>query len=114
MAAFSPQPGLTYRVTVDAAATTLAVPASPDVIRVFNATAANVLYVEPSGATPVVPVAYTGVPATGGTPGSIAVAGGAGSLPVLIAKGKSTSIGLIASGANTDVYITLGHGDSVG
>jgi len=36
------------------------------------------------------------------------------SIPLLLEKGSATSIGLIASGVSTDVYITLGLGDTVG
>ena len=107
MAAFSPIPGGTYRVTVGTGVTTLTVPAKPNTVRIFNATAANLVYVEPSGLT-------AAVPAANGGPASFPIAGGAGSIPVLLEKGDSKVISLIASAAGTDVYVTIGHGDSVG
>ena len=106
MAAFSPIPLGTYRVTVGASPVSVTLPSRPTTMRVLNATAANLLYLEVNGTA--------AVPAAGGAVGSMPIAGGAGSIPVLIEKGNSTSVSLIASGADTDVYITLGLGDTVG
>jgi hypothetical protein len=109
MSAFSPTSGAvsTYRVTVGITSTTLTVPARPSTVRVFNNTPANIVYIEVAGPTAVVPTA-------GGAPGSMPLAGGAGSIPLLLEKGNATQISLIASGAGTDVYVTLGLGDTVG
>jgi hypothetical protein len=74
---------------------------------VFNATPANILFIEIGGSAATIPVA-------GGATGSMPLAGGAGSIPLLLEKGNATQISLIASGAATDVYITLGLGDTVG
>ena len=109
MAAFSPMPGAvcTYRVTVGTSNVPLTLPARPGTIRVFNNTPANIVYIEVGGTTAVVPTA-------GGAPGSMPLAGGAGSIPLLLEKGNATNINLIASAAATDVYVTLGLGDTVG
>jgi len=110
MSAFSPfnntANSSTYRVTVGTTNVNVTLPARPGTIRILNATAANIVYVE-VGAPATVPVAN-------GAPGSMPLAGGAGSIPLLLEKGSATSIGLIASGVSTDVYITLGLGDTVG
>ena len=110
MSAFSPFAGAanvsTYRVTVGTSNVNVTLPARPGTIRILNATAANILFVE-MGAPAVVPVAN-------GATGSMPLAGGAGSIPLLLEKGSTTTIGLIASAAATDVYITLGLGDTVG
>jgi hypothetical protein len=115
MSAFSPNAVGTYRFTVGATAMTVQLPVRPGTIRVFNNTPANILYIEIGGATALVPVAATG---TGNVnlaaAGSMPLAGGAGSIPLLLEKGAATQISMVASGASTDVYITLGLGDTVG
>lgn len=109
MAAFSPLQNTTgtYRFTIGVAATAITLPARPGTIRVFNATPANILFIEIGGTAALVPVA-------GGATGSMPLAGGAGSIPLLLEKGNATQLSLIASGAATDVYITMGLGDTVG
>jgi hypothetical protein len=107
MAAFTPMPLGTYRVTVGTTNVPLTLPTRPGTIRVFNNTPANIVYIDVGGAAALVPVA-------GGASGSMPLAGGAGSIPLLLEKGNATNINLIASGAATDVYITLGLGDTVG
>ena len=108
MAAFSPllNNTSTYRVTIGASNTSVTLPARPGTVRIFNATPANILYIEIGGVATV--------PAAGSGTGSMPLAGGAGSIPLLLEKGNATTIGLIASGAATDVYLTLGLGDTVG
>ena len=109
MAAFSPLMGATstYRYTIGTSATPVTLPARPGTVRIFNATPANILYIEIGGTAALVPVA-------GGATGSMPLAGGAGSIPLLLEKGNATQLSLIASAAATDVYITLGLGDTVG
>lgn len=107
MAAFTPIPQGTYRITVGTSAVTLVLPARPTTVRIFNATAANIIYFDPSGNTAVIPVAN-------GATGSMPLAGGAGSIPLLIEKGHSTAISLISNNIGSDVYVTLGLGDTVG
>jgi hypothetical protein len=109
MSAFSPlsNTSSTYRFTIGTTAVAVTLPARPGTIRVFNATPANIVYIEVGGATALVPVAN-------GATGSMPLAGGAGSIPLLIEKGNATQLSLIASGAGTDVYITMGLGDVVG
>jgi hypothetical protein len=106
MSAFSPITTGTYRVTVGVTASTVTLPARPGTVRILNATPANILYIE-IGNTATVPVAA-------GAAGSMPLMGGAGSIPLLLEKGNATTISLIASGAATDVYLTLGLGDTVG
>ena len=108
MAAFTPVPDAkgTYRVTVGTTAVNVPLPTRPDVVRIFNATTSDIVFIE-VGATAVIPVA-------GGATGSLPLAGGAGSIPILLGKGNATSISLIAQSAGADVYISLGHGDTVG
>jgi hypothetical protein len=109
MAAFSPLQNNTgtLRYTIGVAATAITLPARPGTIRIFNATPANIVYIEIGGAVATVPVAN-------GASGSMPLAGGAGSIPLLLEKGNSTQLSMIASGAATDVYVTLGLGDTVG
>ena len=108
MAAFTPVPSGTYRVTVGTSVTSVTLPVRPGTVRILNATTANILYVEiGDNATATVPTAGSGS-------GSMPLTGGAGSIPLLLEKGNMTKISLIASGAATDVYITLGLGDTVG
>jgi len=115
MAAFSPIPLGTYQFTVGTTAMNITLPTRPGTIRVLNATAANLLYVEIGGNTAAVPGAATGSGAVAlGTPGSMALAGGAGSIPLLLEKGNATQLSMVASAASTQVFITLGLGDTVG
>jgi len=115
MAAFSPTPLGTYQLTVGTTAMTVTLPTRPGTIRILNATAANILYVEIGGNTAAIPVAASGTGQVAlSTPGSMALAGGAGSIPLLLEKGNATQLSLIASGASTSVYVTLGLGDTVG
>ena len=115
MSAFSPNAVGTYRFTVGTTAMTVTLPVRPGTIRVFNNTPANILYIEIGGATAVVPVAATGIGAVAlAASGSMPLAGGAGSIPLLLEKGSAQVISMVASGAATDVYITLGLGDTVG
>ena len=109
MAAFSPLQNniSTLRYTIGTSATAITLPARPGTIRVFNATPANIIYIEIGGSAATVPVAN-------GTAGSMPLAGGAGSIPLLLEKGNATQLSIIASGAATDVYITMGLGDTVG
>ena len=109
MAAFSPilNAGSTYRYTIGTSATAITLPTRPGTIRIFNATPANIVYIEIGGTAALVPVA-------GGATGSMPLAGGAGSIPLLLEKGNTTQLSMIASGAATDVYITMGLGDTVG
>ena len=109
MAAFTPliNNTSTYRYTIGTSATAITLPVRPGTIRIFNATPANIIYVELGGTAATVPVA-------GGATGSMPLAGGAGSIPLLIEKGNTTQLSIIASGAATDVYITMGLGDTVG
>jgi hypothetical protein len=107
MAAFSPISQGTYRITVGTSAVTLALPPRPTTVRIFNATAANIVYFDTTGNTATIPVANSGT-------GSMPLSGGAGSIPLLVEKGHSTTISFIASAASTDVYVTLGLGDTVG
>ena len=102
MAAFSPLQNATstYRFTVGTSTTPVTLPARPGTMRIYNATPANVVYIEIGGATALVPVA-------GGATGSIPLGGGI----MLLEKGNATQVSLIASGAATDVYITLGAGE---
>jgi len=115
MAAFTPQTTSTYQFTVGTTAMNIILPARPGTIRILNATAANILYVEIGGATAVAPVAATG---TGNVAlaaaGSMPLAGGAGSIPLLLEKGGSQMLSMVASAASTQVFITLGLGDTVG
>ena len=105
MAAFTPLASGTYRITVGTSATTLTVPARPTTIRVLNATSANTLYMETTGLTAVVPTAGSGT-------GAMPLLGGASAVPLILEKGLSPSISFIASGASTDVFVTIGNGDS--
>ena len=109
MAAFSPLQNntSTYRFTIGTTATAVTLPTRPGTIRVFNATPANILYIEIGGAAATIPVAGSGT-------GSMPLAGGAGSIPLLLEKGNATQLSMIASAINTDVYITMGLGDTVG
>jgi hypothetical protein len=109
MSAFSPliNNTSTYRYTIGTSATAITLPTRPGTIRIFNATPANIVYVELGGSPATIPVAN-------GATGSMPLAGGAGSIPLLIEKGNSTQLSLIASAAATDIYITLGLGDTVG
>lgn len=109
MAAFSPLQNntSTYRFTIGTSATAITLPARPGTIRIFNATPANILYIEIGGSAATVPAAGSGT-------GSMPLAGGAGSIPLLIEKGNATQLSMIASGAATDVYVTMGLGDTVG
>ena len=116
MAAFTPMaPGGTYRFTVGTTAMNFQLPTRPGTIRVLNATAANILFVEIGGGTATIPTAATGSGAVAlAAAGSIPLAGGAGSIPLLLEKGASTQISLVSSATTCDVYITLGLGDTVG
>jgi hypothetical protein len=94
-------------VTIGTTNVALNLPARPGTIRVFNNTPANIVYIEIGNQAAVVPVAN-------GAPGSMPLAGGAGSIPLLLEKGNATQVNLIASGAATDVYVTMGLGDTIG
>jgi len=109
MSAFSPLQNntSTTRYTIGTSATAITLPVRPGTIRVFNATPTNIVYIEIGGAAATVPTA-------GGAAGSMPLAGGAGSIPLLLEKGNATQVSMIASGAATDVYITMGLGDTVG
>lgn len=99
MSAFTPAASGTYRVTVGTSAVSVTLPARSTTARITNATPANILYVETSGITAVVPTAGSGsgaMPVLGGTADTI------------VEKGLGTTMSLIASGAATDVYITVG------
>lgn len=115
MSAFTPLPLGTYRFTVGTTAMVVAVPAKPTTLRIMNATAANIVFVEVAGTTAAVPTAASGSGAVSlAAAGSMALAGGAGSIPFLLEKGNSTAISLISSATTSDVYVTFGHGDTVG
>jgi hypothetical protein len=115
MSAFTPNPVGTYRVTVGTTAIILTLPVRPGTIRVLNATAANIIYVEIGGASASIPVAASGTGQQAlGTAGSMPLAGGSGSIPLLLEKGSATQVSLISSATTSDVYITLGLGDTVG
>ena len=87
MSAFSPNAVGTYRFTVGTTAMTVTLPVRPGTIRVFNNTPANILYIEIGGATAVVPVAATGTGAVAlAASGSMPLAGGAGSIPLLLER----------------------------
>ena len=115
MSAYTPIPVGTYRFTVGIVAMTVQLPVKPTTVRILNATAANVLFVELGGATAVVPVAAVGSGAVAlAAAGSMPLAGGAGSVPLLLEKGNNGTISLVSSAATCDVYITPGTGDVVG
>jgi hypothetical protein len=99
--AFTPKAASTQRVTVGTSSVAVAVPANTSHVFVYNATPAQILYVEPGVTAAVVPV-------NGGASGAIPVPAGG----LLIDKGMATTINLIASAAATDALVTPGHGDS--
>ena len=107
MAAFTPiSPGGTYILAVtNVSATAFTLPAKPTTIRIFNA-GTNTAFIEIGGVVATIPV--------GGTPGSMPLAPGAGTIPLLLEKGQSTTISVISSVGTTTLYVTIGHGDTVG
>ena len=109
MSAFTPliNNSSTYRFTVGTSATAVTLPTRPGTIRILNATSTSILFVEIGGTAATIPTAGSGT-------GSMPLAGGAGSVPLLLEKGNATQLSLIASAISTDVYITLGLGDTVG
>lgn len=105
MAGFSPNPQATYLCAVGATSTSLALPAKPGTVRVYNG-GSNTVYIEVGAAAATIP----GV----GTPGSMPLAAGAGSIPLLLEKGLATNINMICAVAGpTNVFVTLGFGDTV-
>ena len=110
MPVFTPDPVRTYRFTVGTTAMQVTLPAKPNTIRIHNATATNILFVETGGTTVVIPTAATGTGAVAlSTPGGMSITNADG--PVLYEKGDATQISMISSATTCDVYITLGHGD---
>lgn len=106
MAGFSPIPSGTYMMNVTATSSSVTLPARPSTVRIYNG-GTNTIYVEIGNIAATIP----GV----GTPGSMPLASGAGSIPLLLEKGLQTTISAIAGVAGpTPLYITIGHGDTVG
>ncbi len=106
MAGFSPYTQGTYLCAVSNTSTSLTLPARPGTVRIYNGSV-NTVYIEVGNAAATIP----GV----GVPGSIPLASGAGSIPLLLEKGLVTNINMIAAVAGpSNVFVTLGHGDTVG
>ena len=106
MSGFSPIPNGTYMLNVGATSSTIALPTRPGTVRIYNG-GANTVYIEVGSNTATIP--------TVGTPGSLPLAAGAGSIPLLLEKGMNPTISAICGVAGpTPIFITLGHGDTVG
>lgn len=104
MAGFSPQPVSTYAFNVGTTSTTITLPARPGTVRIYNGGAVTAfIEVGPNAVIPTV-----------GTPGACPLAQGAGSIPLLFEKGLNTQISAITATGTTTLYITMGHGDTVG
>ena len=110
MAGFSPLSRGTFVMNVTNVSSTLTVPARPGTVRIYNG-GAKTAFIEAAAPTAVVPTGSNYGVDTGGIP----LASGAGSIPLLLEKGVSSQISAICAGTDTTtLYITLGHGDTVG
>jgi len=105
MAGFSPTVNGTYLLNVGATSSAITLPDRPGTVRIYNG-GSNTLYISIGGVATIPGV---------GTPGSMPLASGAGSIPLLLEKGAQPRIEAICAVAGpTPVFITLGHGETVG
>lgn len=110
MAGFQPIVQGTFMMNVTAVSSTITLPDRPGTVRIYNG-GLKTAYIELGAATAVVPTGATYKTNTGGIP----LASGAGSIPLLLEKGMQGLISAICAGADTTtLYITAGHGDTVG
>lgn len=105
MAAFTPVPQGTYLLVAGVASTSIVLPDKPTTIRIYNG-GATTAYCEVGGAVATIP----GV----GVPGSMPLASGAGSIPLLIEKGNNGKVSAIVASGTTNLFITIGFGDTLG
>lgn len=105
MAGFSPLSQGTYLLVAGITSTPIVLPERPGTVRIYNGGAVTA-YIEIGGALAVIPV--------GGTPGSMPLAAGAGSIPLLLEKGITSKLSAITASGTAPLFITLGHGDTVG
>ena len=106
MSGFSPLPNGTYLLAVGNTSSSVTLPARPGTCRIYNG-GSNTVYISVGTDPATIP--------TVGVPGGIPLAAGAGSIPLLIEKGSSTIVSAICAVAGpTNLFITLGYGDTVG